>query len=98
MDRFLCLVADYEQEAAIYDIEVVESQLGDRLTSNPDQLGIDILPIAALFSGDLICLDYRPSKEQPNVVIWYHDTSGEFEPDTTPVASSFTDFLTLLRD
>lgn len=98
VERFLCLVADYEQEAAIYDIEVVESQVGERLTSNSDQAGIAVLPIAALFSGDFLCLDYRPSKEQPKVVIWYHETSGEFEPDTTPVASSFTDFLTLLRD
>lgn len=98
LERFLCLVADYEQEAAIYDIAVVESQVGDRLTSNPDQLGIDILPIAALFSGDLLCLDYRQSQEQPSISIWYHETSYEFEPDLKRVAENFTEFLNLLRN
>lgn len=98
LERFLCLLADYEQEVSIYDINVVESQVGERLTPNPDQAGMDVLPIAALFSGDLLCLDYRQSQEQPSIAIWYHETSYEFEPDLKQVAENFTEFLHLLRD
>lgn len=90
--RFLGIVKDLSiGQAGWYDIDVVESQIGDRLTDNMDLIGIEILPIAELFAGDYLCLDLRESKG--NVCIWFHEESEEFKPVIEKVAESFEEFL-----
>lgn len=96
--RFLCILKNIqESQYGWYDISVVESQIGERLTDNEDLIGIEVLPIAELFAGDYVCLDYRENKEKPCVCVWSHEESGEFEPITYKVADTFSEFLGILR-
>ena len=96
--RFLCILKNVSNtKEGWYDISVVESQIGERLTDNGDLIGIEILPVAELFGGDYACLDYRKNKEMPCVCIWSNDESGDFEPVTYKAANTFTDFISLLN-
>lgn len=95
--RFLCIIKNIkETNLGWYDIGVVESQIGERLTNNEDLIGIEVLPIAELFAGDYLCLDFREDKNMPRVCIWSHEESREYEPMIYCVADSFTEFLTKL--
>lgn len=58
---------------------------------------MNVIPIAALFSGDFICLDYRVKKE-PVVVIWFHEESEVFSPVTQKVAPNILEFFELLSE
>ena len=92
--RFLCILKNVkESENGWYDIGVVESQIGERLTDNEDLLGIEVLPIAELFAGDYLCLDFRNNKETPEVCVWSHEESDEFDPVTYKVSNSFSEFI-----
>lgn len=96
--RFLCVLKDVEEtEDGWYDIGVVESEIGERLTDNEDLIGIEVLPVAELFAGDYVCLDFRNDKVNPSVCVWSHEESEEFAPVTYEVASSFSEFIELLR-
>lgn len=95
--RFLCIIKDIKDNInSWYDISVVESQIGERLTDNEDLIGIEILPIAELFAGDYVCLDYREDKKNPSICVWSHEESGEFAPVTYRVANTFSEFLYML--
>ncbi|MFS0761901.1 MULTISPECIES: SMI1/KNR4 family protein [Peribacillus] len=98
LERFLCMLDDIENNPkGIYDIDVVFSQIGERLSDNEDLLGADVLPIASIFAGDFVCLDFRTNKNNPSVSVWSHEESGEFEPVFYNVADSFNEFLELLE-
>ena len=102
IDRFLCLLLDPEDHPlGEYDIGVTWSQLFDRLTSDPDGVGASMVPIAVLFAGDFVCLDYRASKDKPRtesqVVVWLHEQSEPFAPAVRRVCDTFTEFLELVR-
>ncbi|MBY0117412.1 cell wall assembly regulator SMI1 [Paenibacillus sp. DS2363] len=97
IEKFLCILDDSESDPinGWYDIEVTITQIGDRLTDNEDLVGMNVVPIAALFSGDFICLDFRET-EEPTVVIWFHEESEEFSPVTQKVATNILEFFELL--
>ena len=99
IERFLCITNSPKQEPdkGIYDITVVATQLDERLVDDPDMIGMNLIPIATLFAGDFVCLDYRESKDNPKVVVWDHEQSDEFAPATEVVANSFDEFLELLK-
>ena len=72
VERFLCMLPNElwnELDEGCYDIEVVETQLADRLGDDGDETGTFIIPIAVLFAGDFVCLDFRKDKENPDVCI-----------------------------
>lgn len=95
IDRFLCLLkTPRDNTLGMYDIDVTLTQLEDRLTDNEDLIGADILPIAVLFAGDFVCLDFRDDRENPIVVLWNHEESAELEPITYFVANTFSEFIT----
>ena len=95
--RFLCVLTNYrENQYGWYDISVVESQISERLTADLDLIGVEILPIAELFGGDYLCIDFRNSKENPCICVWSHEKSAEFDPVTYQVAESFSEFLDML--
>lgn len=99
IDRFLCLLeTPRENQLGIYDIDVTLTQLEDRLTDNEDLIGADILPIAVLFAGDFVCLDFREDRTGPKVCVWNHEESGDLDPVTYFVSETFTDFLSKLHD
>ena len=98
IERFLCMLNDIENNPnGIYDIDVVFSQIGERLTDNEDLLGAQVLPIASIFAGDFVCLDFRENKGDPSVCVWSHEESGDFEPVLYRVADNFTEFLEILQ-
>ncbi|MDM5187369.1 SMI1/KNR4 family protein [Bacillus sp. DX4.1] len=99
IERFLCLLSNPEEdtENGWYDIEVVLSQIDTRLTDDEDLTGVHVIPFAALFAGDFLCLDFR-EKEIPSVVVWYHEESEELNPETSEVANNFSSFLSMLKE
>lgn len=98
IDRFLGFVNEYKTSPlGNYDIAVVLSQIDTRLTDNPDLNGDELIPIASLFAGDYVCLDFKDNKENPSICIWSHEESGEFEPVTYKVADTFSEFLDMLK-
>lgn len=95
--RFLCILKNPSLSPYGYhEIDVVDTQIGERLTANEDLVGAEVLPIGALFAGDCLCLDFREDKNNPSVCVWSHEESGEFDPTTYRVADSFTDFINML--
>lgn len=98
IERFLCLLDSYksEKEYGGYDIRVVLTQLDDRIIDDPDLVGANIIPIAALFAGDFVCLDLRDGNNYC-ISIWFHEDSDEFSPVTVKIAESLTDFLSKLQ-
>lgn len=99
IERFLCLLESPESDETYgwYDLEVVLSQIDTRLTDNEDLVGAEVIPFAALFSGDFVCLDFRGNKK-PSICIWFHEESDDFKPVTINVAEKFTEFLKMLKE
>ena len=64
----------------MYDIDVVMSQLDERLFIHEDILGFELIPIVALYGGDFLCLNYVEDTENPSICIWYHEEYYELEP------------------
>lgn len=98
IERFLCLL-DKPKEDSIngwYDLSVVITQLDARLIDDEDLIGMNVIPIATLFAGDFVCLDYRES-EIPTVVVWFHEESDDFNPATVKVANNMNQFLDMLK-
>ncbi|UNL83229.1 SMI1/KNR4 family protein [Priestia koreensis] len=97
IERFLCLLDNPKEhlEDGWYDLTSVLTQLDGRLIDDEELIGMNVIPIAAMFAGDFICLDFRNSVN-PEVVIWDHEESEELEPVTTVVASDFEGFLAVL--
>lgn len=93
--RFLCILENKDCDYGCYDIDVVLTQIGERIVSNPDLVGAEIIPIADLFAGDLLCLDYR-NNINPTVCVWLHEESDEWEPATYKVADTFEEFMGML--
>jgi len=97
IERFLCILEDTNSnDFGVYDIDVTLTRIEDRLTDNEDLIGVELLPIATLFSGDYLCLDFKASNETPSVCVWSHEESGELEPVTYEVCSNFEEFLKVL--
>ena len=99
IERFLCVLENSKDNPlGVYDIDVVMSQLDERLFVHEDILGFELVPITALFGGDFLCLNYIEDPENPRICIWYHEESYELEPATEFVANNFTEFLDMLQD
>lgn len=98
VERFLCILkSPRDSELGMYDISVIVTQIEERLTDNEDLLGVEILPIAALFAGNFVCLNFRENRIEPSVCMWSHEESGEFEPTLYKIADDFSAFLKLLK-
>ena len=97
IERFLCVLENTKDTPlGMYDIDVVMSQLDERLFVHEDILGFELIPIAALFGGDFVCLNYVEDSENPSICIWYHEESYELEPAIELVANNFTELLAML--
>lgn len=101
IERFLCMLDDdmlNEIDEGRYDIAVVTADIGDRLVEDEDSTGLALVPIADLFAGELVCLDFRKDMDHPEVCIWFHEESEYSSPSTQKVANSFTEFLSMLKE
>lgn len=97
--RFLAILAISGEKAdEAYDIGVVSTQLEGRIVFDEDYVGMQLIPIAALYGGDFLCLNYVEDAENPSICIWYHEESYELEPAVEFVANSFTEFLDMLYE
>ena len=64
IDRFLAILAiSGEKTEEDYDIGVVSTQLEGRIVFDEDNVGMQLIPIAALFGGDFVCLNYVEDSE-----------------------------------
>lgn len=96
--RFLGMVQNINvSDLGWYDIGVVESEIGERLTSNMDLIGMEVVPIAELSHGDYACLDLREGTDFASVCVWFCDESDEFEPVTKKIANDFEEFLSMIK-
>lgn len=99
IERFLCILENTKDNSVgMYDIDVVMSQLDERLFVHEDILGFELIPIVALYGGDFLCLNYLEDTENPSICIWYHEESYELEPAIELVAINFTEFLVMLQN
>ena len=99
IDRYLAILAiSGEKTEEDYDIGVVRTQLEGRIVFDEDNVGMQLIPIAALFGGDFVCLNYVEDSEKPSICIWYHEESYELEPAIEFLANNFTEFLAMLQD
>ncbi len=99
IERFLCILENTKDNSiGMYDIDVVMSQLDERLFVHEDILGFELIPIAALYGGDFLCLNYVENTANPSICIWYHEESYELEPVIEFLANNFTEFLAMLQD
>lgn len=99
VERFLCLLDNpSENPKGMYDMKVVFSQLDERIISDEDLTGAEIVPIAALYAGDFVCIDYRENQMSPEICIWYHEDSDEFEPFTEKIANNINEFFEMLSE
>ncbi|TCO68981.1 SMI1/KNR4 family protein [Marinisporobacter balticus] len=98
VERFLCLLDEPQSDDVNgwYDIEVVLSQIDTRLTDDEDLVGANIIPFAALFAGDFVCMDFR-NDNTPSVLVWFHEESEDFNPVTVEVAESINEFFDMLK-
>ena len=94
IDHFLAILAI----SGDYDIGVVSTQLEGRIVFDEDNVGMQLIPIAALFGGDFVCLNYVEDSEKPSICIWYHEESYELEPAIEFLANNFTEFLAMLYE
>ncbi|MCQ9327736.1 SMI1/KNR4 family protein [Neisseria dentiae] len=65
--------------------------------------GKDIVAFGGSANGDYVCFDYRKGRENPSVVVMYHDDFYEDENGDTKmvvnyVADNFDDFLEMLHE
>lgn len=99
IERFLCILEESELDEinGWYDIEVIIMQIGESLTDNEELIGMNVVPIASLFAGDFVCLDFRIDSINPSVCVWSREESGEFEPVVYKITDSFPEFLKLLE-
>jgi SMI1-KNR4 cell-wall len=99
IERMLPIFDDFNAEGATgaYDVEVVASQIDDRLTDDPGLVGLKVLPIAVLFGGDFVCLDFRADSDAPSVAVWDHEESRPFVPHLETIAPSFEAFASMLH-
>jgi hypothetical protein len=98
IDRMLCLIAEPENDEVNgwYDLTVVLSQLDARLIDDENLVGMNVIPIAVLFAGDFVCLDFRRTHETPVIAVWDHEQSRDLHPVLEAVAPSFSAFENLL--
>lgn len=97
IEHFLAILAiSGEKAEEAYDIGVVSTQLEGRIVFDEDYVGMQLIPIAALFGGDFVCLNYIEDPENPSICIWYHEESYELEPAIEFLANNFTEFLAML--
>ena len=99
VERFLCLLENYKDDYqnGPYEMRVIITQLDARLLEEEDeeQTGYKVIPIAVLFAGNFLCLDYRTG-DTPSIAIWFHEESDEYSPSLVKIADSFSEFIEML--
>ena len=100
IERFFCMLKDDElkihDDISWSDIGVVITEFEGHLIDDEDMIGVNLIPIALLFAGNMVCLDFRKDPNHPSVCVWDYYKSAELSPVTYKAADSFTEFLNML--
>ncbi len=94
IERFLTL--DDSDDVDVYEMNHVLSMVFDRITAEGDSYKMPIIPIGALFGGDLLCLDFRKS-DSPSIVVWDHEASDTWSPVTHELFGDITELERALK-
>ena len=95
IDRFLGMV-ERDHPLYAYHVDVVVTQLDERILFDPDGPDLPLLPLAALDGGDFMCLDLR--EDGAPVVIWDHEASDDMAPAVHRIADDWDAFLAMLKE
>ncbi len=74
---------------SIYGLYNDENNIGDKINFHKDLLPSDLIPIADLPGGDLVCMGTKDDK-QNKIYIWFHEMAGE---NVYLVSNSFESFI-----
>lgn len=74
---------------SIYGLNNDENKINDKIKFYKDILPVDLIPIADLPGGDLICIGMKGDK-QNKIYIWFHEMNGE---NVFLVSNSFGNFI-----
>lgn len=100
IERFFCLLdnelRDQRDDIGWSEIRVVLTEFEGYLLEDEDMTGTELVPIALLFAGNMVCLDFRKDPNHPSVCVWDYYKSAELSPVTYKAADSFTEFLNML--
>ncbi len=100
IERFFCLLDNEifhsREDLAWLDMDAVIMQFEDLIIEDLDSDGMELVPIALLFAGDMVCLDFRVNPLHPNICVWDSEKSEDLSPVTYKAADSFTEFLNML--
>lgn len=101
IDESMCDIPAYaalndDEDAQMEFMGIVEDKIKKGEECDVDERE-NLIPIASLFAGNFLCLDYRKSRSDPTVCYWDHEQSLPFAAYTEPVAESFTEFLHMLH-
>ncbi|KNY28312.1 SMI1/KNR4 family protein [Pseudobacteroides cellulosolvens] len=97
IDRFLCMLEkSSSHKYGEYDINAVCTMLDARLIYDEDLIGYELVPIAVLFAGNFLVLNFHENAEEPTICIWSSEESANLKPKVYEVSKSFEEFLTSL--
>lgn len=74
---------------SIYGLDRDENNIENNVTLPQDRLPADLMPIADLPGGDLVCIGIRENK-QNKIYFWFHE---KMEENVCLVADSFENFI-----
>jgi hypothetical protein len=94
LDYFFPLLDGPESDWNEMDIEAV-LVMQEGLVYTGKEYGIDLVPVAYLSGGDLICLDC--AKSPPEVVEFFHEHKPNEKPSFKRISKGFTHFLKSLK-
>lgn len=74
---------------SIYGLNDDENKIDDKIDFYKDMLPVDLIPIADLPGGDLICIGTKGDK-QNKIYLWFHEMNGQ---NLFRLADSFESFV-----
>lgn len=80
--------AQFEVDS-IYGLYNDENNIEDKINFHKDLLPADLIPIADLPGGDLVCIGTKDDK-QNKIYIWFHEMDGE---NVYLISDSFENFI-----
>ena len=99
LEFFLPIVNDIKYDArGSEDLAVVAAQLDWGLVGDENAIGLELVPIAAMYAGNYLVLDYRIPGNEPRISYWNHELSSEFSPHAVPIFSSFQELWAMIDE
>jgi hypothetical protein len=99
VERFLSFLEDHRvNPLGEYDVDVAETNAGERFSDEPDKVASQKIPFVLLEGGDFICFDYKENPQCPSICIWYNKRSTLFKPVVDQIAANYEQFIEMLHE